>query len=79
MVKDCVPTAAGEDSTPGQEIKSYMSHQPKKKAMYVSFGKTHIVSFKRLPGRNILSVAASMKLRGENCYSGLRMDFQENS
>ena len=59
-----------------------MSHQPKKKkkkAMYVSFGKTHIVSFKRLPGRNILSVAASMKLRRENGYSGLRMDFQENS
>ena len=47
--------------------------------MYVSFGKTHIVSFKWLPGRNILSVAASMKLRRENGYSGLRMDFQENS
>lgn len=47
--------------------------------MYVSFGNTHIVPFRRLPGRNILSVAVSMKLRGKNCYSGLRMDFQENS
>ena len=29
--------------------------------MYVSFGKTYIVSFKRLPGRNILSVVYEIK------------------
>lgn len=47
--------------------------------MHVSFGNIHILPFRRLSGKNVLSVAAaSMKLRGKNCYSGLNIDFQEN-
>lgn len=33
--------------------------------MCVSFGNAHALFFRKLPGRNILSVAASVKSRGE--------------